>query len=85
MHSKLDFSLQFYSALVDAACMQKSLFFSKCISIRTFICFFYSMNYEIGKPIFTHKHTLNTCDYLLKCNAYRIEIITHNNITVSAI
>lgn len=60
MHSNLDFRLQFYLTLVDAACMQKH-FFPQRKSITHSYDFFvpiHSLNYENRKPIHTHTHTI---------------------------
>lgn len=76
-------------SLMLHACMQSC--FLGCISTRTLICFFFIQwitrleNRYTLSQIQMHIKYIIECDYLLKGNVYRIEIITHNNITISAI
>lgn len=65
----------------------KAVFWDASALEHSYVFFSFSELRDWKTDIHTRKYkcTLNTCDYLLKGNVYRIEIITHNNITISAI
>lgn len=86
------FEFEFQFAILFSirwCCMHvcKAVFWDASALEHSYVFFSFSELRDWKTDIHTRKYkcTLNTCDYLLKGNVYRIEIITHNNITISAI